>query len=119
MTFVLNKLIAQVFSGTTCMIMYKFDEELQYAIHYANKLSNREALRILALGEISDANDAIILCKFFWKMVATTIEEELSGIIQPWTETTEFLNNKIKRSFSSYLIQAGYAKEWEALAEQN
>ncbi len=101
------------------MIMYKFDEELQYAIHYANKLSDREALRILALGEATDADDAIILCKFFWKMVATTIEEKLSSVSQPWAETTESLNNKIKHSFSSYLIQAGYGKEWSELSEQN
>jgi len=99
--------------------MYTFDEELQYALHYANKLADKEALKILALGDVKNTSDATALSLFFWNMVAASIADELSETQLHWTESAEFLNNKIQTSFSSYLMSEGYTDEWTRVTEQH
>ncbi len=100
------------------MIKYKFDEELEYAKHYAHKLEDQKALKILELGEVKDSTDALYLSEFFWKMVESSIEDEKREVKLPWVEGAEFWNEKIMISLSGYLERAGYENEWEKIVDQ-
>ncbi len=100
------------------MITYKFDEELQYAVHYANKLNNDKVLKILERGEVKNSNEAASLSEFFWEMVDASIEDEKSEVDLPWIEGAEFWNEKIMNSISGYLERAGYEKEWDKVVDQ-
>lgn len=100
------------------MITYKFDEELEYLLYYANKSHNEEILKILKCGEVKNSAQAISLSEFFWNMVDLSIEDENSGIALPWKEGAEFWNEKIMYSISGYLERAGYEKEWDEVADK-
>lgn len=97
------------------MITYKFEEEFQYVMHYANKLDDKTTISILERGEVRDSNEATHLSEFFWKMVDASIEDEKAGVELPWTEGAEFWNEKIMNSLAGYLERVGYEKEWGEL----
>ena len=100
------------------MIKYKFDEERQYALYYANKLKDERTLEILNQGIVKDTDDAIYLSQYFWRMVDSSIEDEEAGIELPWPESAEFWNEKIMNSISSYLESAGFEKEWDSIVDE-
>lgn len=100
------------------MIRYKFEEELEYLLYYANKSKNKEILKILTCGEVKSSGEAISLSEFFWNMVDLSIEDEKSGIELPWEEGAEFWNEKIMNSISGYLERAGYEKEWDEVSDR-
>lgn len=100
------------------MIKYKFDEESEYAVHYASKLNDKVALEILERGEVRNSGEAVSLSKFFWKMVDRSIEDERKDASFPWSEGAEFWNEKLMYSFSGYLESAGYEDKWEKLVDE-
>lgn len=95
------------------MITYKFEEELQYATYYANKLKETKILELLEQGKVTNSSEATDLSEFFWKMVDASIEDEKQDIHLPWKEGAEFWNEKIMNTFSGYLEKVGYEKEWD------
>ncbi|WP_444996220.1 hypothetical protein [Aliikangiella sp. IMCC44359] len=95
------------------MIPYKFEEELQYAIYYANKLNATKILDLLEQGKVASSSEAADLSEFFWEMVNASIEDEKQDVQLPWKEGAEFWNEKIMNTFSGYLEKSGYEKEWD------
>ena len=100
------------------MIEYKFEEELDIATYYANKLNDNTVLEILKRGDVKNADEAICLSEFFWKMVDLSIDDEKLNVDLPWMEGAEFWNEKIMNSFSGYLERAGYEKEWDEIVDK-
>jgi len=100
------------------MIEFRFEEEYQYAVHYARKLSDAKALNILERRAVSDSEEAKHLSEFFWRMVDASIEDEKLDIDLPWSEGAEFWNEKIMNSVSGYLERSGYEKEWDEVLDR-
>lgn len=100
------------------MIEYRFKEEPQYAKHYANKLNDDKALKIIECGEVKNSEEATYLSEFFWRMVDASIKDEEQDVELPWSEGAEFWNEKIMNSISGYLESAGYEKEWDEVVDQ-
>jgi len=100
------------------MITYRFEEELKFAVYYAQKFEDERLLEILEQGEVKNAGDAILLSEFFWKMVDASIEDEKQNVELPWTESGEFWNEKLLNSLSGYLERAGYEKEWDEVLDK-
>jgi len=100
------------------MIQYKFDEEREFALHYARQLDDKRVLEILQNGRVANRDDAIQLSRFFWKMVDASIAEEQSGDPLPWDENAEFWNEKLLYSFSGYLQRAGFEDAWDEVSDQ-
>lgn len=99
------------------MITFQFEEELQYAKYYADKLENNEAKAILTKLNVSNATEATILAQFFWDMVKASIKDENSGLKLEWDDGAEFWNEKLLQSFSGYLERTGYEQQWEDVTD--
>jgi len=100
------------------MIRYKFKEELEYLLYFANKSKNEKILEILKCGEVRSSEEATYLSEFFWNMVDLSIEDEQSGVEIPWEEGAEFWNEKVMNSISGYLERSGYEKEWDEVSDR-
>lgn len=100
------------------MITYRFDEEKEYAIYYAEKMDNQLALQILDKGSVSNTKEAEVLCEFFWNMVDASIHDEESGVELKWVEGAEYWNEKIMMSLSGYLERSGYEQIWDNVSDQ-
>lgn len=100
------------------MIEYKFKEEKEYIIYYAQKLGDKKAIELIKAGIVSNSNDALYLSEFFWRMVDSSIEDEDREIELPWSEGAEFWNEKIMNSLSAYLDRNGYESEWDSVVDQ-
>ena len=100
------------------MIEYKFDEEKEYILHYAKKLNDNKAIDLIKSGTVNNADDALYLSKYFWRMVDSSIEDEETGVELVWPEGAEFWNEKIMNSLSGYLDRAGYENEWDSVVDE-
>jgi len=100
------------------MIEYKFKEEKEYIILYAQKLNDDRALELIETGLVNNSSDALYLSKFFWRMVDSSIEDEEAGIELPWPEGAEFWNEKIMNTLSGYIDRAGYESEWDSVVDE-
>lgn len=91
------------------MIEYKYPEELQVALIFADALKDQEAKIIFERGIIVSRDEAIILSKFFWKMVSLSAEKTIQ---LPFDGSTEYWTQKLYNSLGGYVIGAGYESEW-------
>jgi hypothetical protein len=101
------------------VIVYKFEEELQFAKYYAEKMNDKAVLEILKKGSVSNSNEAKKLSEFFWNMVDSSIEDHLNRINLPWQESSEYWNEKLMYSFSGYLEKAGFENEWDEISDKH
>lgn len=100
------------------MINYRFDEEKDYLLYYAQRLDDTLTQNILNSGTVASSAEAEHLSRFFWRMVDTSIEDEKQKIQLPWPENAEFWNEKTMRSISGYLERAGYEAIWERVSDE-
>lgn len=100
------------------MICYRFDEEKNYLLYYAQRLNDTLAQNILKHGVVTCGAEAEHLARFFWRMVDKSIEDEQQSIPLPWPENAEFWNEKTMRSISGYLERAGYEAVWERISDE-
>ncbi len=91
------------------MIQYKYPEELQVALIFADALNDLEAKEIFEKGSVSSKTEAIHISKFFWKMVTLSAERSVS---LPFEGSTEYWTEKLYNSLGGYLIRVGYSEEW-------
>jgi hypothetical protein len=91
------------------MIQYKYPEELQVALIFADYLNDLQSKEIFKRGEISSKNEAIYISKFFWKIVTLSAEK---SITLPFEGSTEYWTEKLYNSLGGYMIRAGYGEEW-------
>lgn len=92
------------------MIHYKYPEEQQVALIFAERLGNDVAKAIIEKGEVVSREEAIFLSKFFWDMVnlsaSKTVNLSVEGGSEYWTE-------KLYNSFGGYLYKVGFGPEWD------
>jgi len=99
------------------MISYKFPEERNYALHYADKLKDSRATQLLESGDIRSEEDAEYLSEFFWRMVDSSIEDEENGLESIHTEPNEFWNEKLLYTISGHLERIGFSGVWEKVSD--
>ena len=100
------------------MINYKLEEEEKFAKYYAVKLEDSITVSILDSGEVRNSNEARHLSVFFWNMVEAAIEDEKQKLSASWTQSGQFLTEKLLQSISGYLSAAGYEKEWDEVSDE-
>ncbi len=91
------------------MIQYKYPEELQVALLFADALKDSKSKEIFTCGEVSSKAEAVYISKFFWKMVTLSAER---SIALPFEGSAEYWTEKLYNSLGGYMIQAGYGEEW-------
>ncbi|WP_158931684.1 hypothetical protein [Acidisphaera sp. S103] len=84
------------------MIKYKFPEEQQLLIKYASRLGDEGVVSILARGAIESETDARLLSRFFWRMVDSSLNDD----IEVWHE-------RIHNTLFAALRKAGYSEIWD------
>ncbi|OZG71002.1 hypothetical protein BTA51_23135 [Hahella sp. CCB-MM4] len=98
---------------TSSMIEFKYNQEHQFAMYFANALNDEIALKILSTGNVDSPVDARQLSLFFWKMVDKSIEMETSGVGFPWTERAEYWTEKLYNTLGGFLENIGYGEIWD------
>ena len=93
------------------MINFTYPQELDICLKYAHKLGAKDVIEILGRGEVKSSSEAAALSKFYWAMVATTVEEEKTGLI---LDDMDMWLEKICNSLFFYLSNNGYEEEWDA-----
>lgn len=101
------------------MIKYRFEEEKEIILHYANILNDQKVCSIIALDEVSNAEDALHLAKFFWTMVDLSVEDIEKGVSVCGHKDLEAWNEYIMDSLRAYLRSSGYANEWDRASDQS
>ena len=99
------------------MIEYQFDEEKDFAAHYAKELNRPIILEILNRGYVESREEAKELSIFFWEMVDKTIEEETMVSRSQWSESSKFWTEKLLQTFSGHLEATGYSDIWENIVD--
>jgi hypothetical protein len=96
------------------MIEYKFKEEKDFILHYAEKLSNTTVKKIITEGQVSSSSEANELAKFFWEMVDEIVKDiEEQAVVAGQTDL-EAWNEYVFESIRAYLRNNGYENEWNA-----
>ena len=90
------------------MIQYKYPEEKQVVLIFAEALNDYASKEIIERGEISSKAEAIHISKFFWKMVALSAERSVE---LPFEGSTEYWTEKLYNSLGGYMIRAGFTEE--------
>ncbi|WP_444943056.1 hypothetical protein ACJJIK_13580 [Microbulbifer sp. ZKSA006] len=101
------------------MIKYRFNEEKDIILHYANALGDKKTSAIIFNGMVSDSEEAFHLAKFFWAMVDLSVEDIEKGTMVCGHKDLEAWNEYIMNSLRSYLRSSGYADEWERASDQS
>jgi len=92
---------------------YKFDEEKLVALHFADRLDDARAKKIIEEGSVSSSQEATYLSKFFWKMVDKSVDDEAKKLPLPCDGGAEFWTEKLLNSFGGYLERVGFEVEWD------
>ncbi|WP_444927088.1 hypothetical protein ACJJI4_03615 [Microbulbifer sp. TRSA002] len=101
------------------MIKYRFEEEKDIILHYANLLDDQKTSLIISKGVVSDRDEAFHLAKFFWSMVDLSVEDIEEERLVCGHKDLEAWNEYIMNSLRSYLRSSGYADEWERATDQS
>lgn len=94
------------------MIAYKYPEEKEILMHYARKLKANDIIEIIDNGYVKNANEAKLLTAFFWQMVDESVKDAEQGLDAAGHRDLQAYDEYIMNTFRSYLINAGYEKEW-------
>ncbi|MGL6161809.1 hypothetical protein [Microbulbifer sp.] len=97
--------------------MMKFSDHLkpaqEVALHYANKLKNSLAARVLA-GEkdISTVDEAVELTRFFWEMTDCAVDDQKGGVEVAGTSDLEHWMERLMNVFIGYFKDMGFQQQW-------
>lgn len=98
------------------MIEYKFKEEKEIILHYAQLLHADAALKVINEGSVRNETDVKTIAKFYWDMVdiSVTEDEQQTGKYEDMEKWLE----RIYTSFHIYFNNIGYGDIWdEAIPE--
>jgi hypothetical protein len=87
------------------MIQYKYPEEKQVALIFADKLESESVKTISERGEVTSRDEAILLSKFFWDMVNLSANETVK---LPVEGGSEYWTKKLYNSFGGYIYRVGF-----------
>ena len=95
------------------MIPYRLPQEKEMLLHYADLLNDTTARQIIENNSITNADEAIHLAQFFWRMVdQSNIEDKKSG------NNSEYILEKIIITLMAYFRSNGYEAEWEQVSDE-
>ena len=84
--------------------------------HYAEKLGNSEAIKILDSG-VSDTGSAELLSKFVWQVVDAMHEDEENKIeVLGSTNNIEMIPD-LEYEISNYMRSSGFFSVWQKVSE--
>ncbi len=95
------------------MIRFRFPEEKQALLHYAQILGNKTIEEILLNEGVRTSNEARELASFFWKMVDQTVIDSEQNITVAGYTNLESCCEDIMQSLRSHFIATGYMEIWE------
>ncbi len=84
------------------MIEYRFQREKELLLEYAERLDDERAGAIVARGSIATAAEARALAKFYWRMVDSSMDDEIDS----WLER---INTTLFIAFET----AGFEDIWD------
>ena len=95
------------------MIPYRLPQEKETLLHYADLLNDTMARQIIENNSITNADEAIHLAQFIWRMVdQSNIEDKKSG------NKSEYILEKIIITLMAYFRSNGYEAEWEQVSDE-
>ncbi|MGZ0077839.1 hypothetical protein JWZ98_20595 [Methylomonas sp. EFPC1] len=94
------------------MIAYKYPEEKEILMHYAHKLQANGIIEIIDKGYVKNAHEAKLLTAFFWQMVDESVKDAEQGFDAAGHRDLQAYDEYIMNTLRSYLVNAGYEKEW-------
>jgi len=99
------------------MIAYKYPEEKEILMHYAVKLQAHHIVEIIDHGYVKNASEAKILSEFFWQLVDESVKDAEQGLEAAGHHDLQAYNEYIMNTLRSYLVNAGYEKEWNEVGD--
>lgn len=95
------------------MIEYRDDEEKIVTLHFADRLEDEQAKKIIEAGVVTSKVEASYLGKFFWSMNTKAIADDKAGISIPCEGSSEYWIERIYNTWEGYMINKGYEDEWD------
>lgn len=99
------------------MIQYKYAEEKIVAIHFAERLNDLHAIKIINADGVENIDEATYLSNFFWIMNAKAISDDHLGVSIPCEGSSEYWIEKIYNSWEGYMVKNGYASPWDEASD--
>lgn len=87
------------------MIAYYDDGDKAVALHYAHKLDDKEALKILEAGQVTNTEEARALSHFYWAMLNESVKDDKSG--KPPFEGLKHIMEGLLNAFTIHLGNLG------------
>ena len=95
------------------MIEYKFPEEKEFLLYYAEKSKNHAVLEVLSNGYAKDKTQAVELARFFWWLTDEVVKDIDNGVQVLGLDDLQAWNEYVFETIRSYLRNNGYEKEWD------
>jgi hypothetical protein len=99
------------------VITYKYDEEKIVALHFANRLNENYAVKIIENGIIESVEEATFISNFFWRMNAKAIADDEQGIKIPCDGSSEYWIEKIYNSWEGYMLKNSFISQWDEASD--
>jgi hypothetical protein len=87
------------------------------ALHYAQKMGNVNALKIIEFGDVDSPEEAKILAEFYWAMVKVSVDDRDIHGQEPFDNMDESLEG-LYNTFSICVSNAGYEDMWDAIVDE-
>lgn len=89
------------------------------ALYYADKLMSPNLLEILsAKRNVADREEAIVLAKFYWKMLDASVQDEVNHVEVLGEVGLQFWMERLLNIVGGYLAKIGYEDEWNNICDQ-
>ena len=96
---------------------YYQDTDRVVALHYAKKLGDMDAQKIIEVGSIGSPYEAKILSNFYWAMVKASVEDRDNCGFEPFENMDASLEG-LHNTFSICIGNAGYEDVWDAIVDE-
>ena len=97
------------------MIEFRFPEEKEISLYYANLMNDDSVIEILEKGFVKDSKEALKLKDFYWNMVDLAAKDQGKGsnIAALLNEGVEAWMEYIFHTINGYMVSSGYENEWD------
>lgn len=99
------------------MMHYYQDSDRLVALHYAQQLGDKDALKIIELGKVGSPEEAKTLSKFYWAMVKASVEDR-DNLGRESFENMDASLEGLHNAFSICICNAGYEDVWDAIVDE-
>lgn len=99
------------------MIKYKYPEEKIVAMHFAKRLNDCYAEKIINADEVANEDEAAYLSNFFWSINVKAINDYALGLSVPCEGSSEYWLEKIYNSWEGYMLKVGFSDLWDKASD--